>query len=60
MADTTTKQKHINRHKLLHKRLDELVGDMITHTNMFPSKTTVYELMKWSNEQTKNPSEKTL
>ena len=50
--------EHKLRHAQLHKALDELVGDFINHTGGFPSKTTVLELMKWSYEQTKNPSVK--
>ncbi len=52
-----TKKEHIERHKLLHESLDELIADMINHTNSLPSKTTVKELMDWSHEQTKNPTE---
>ncbi len=49
--------KHKERHIELHKMLDELVADMVTHTSMLPSKTTVMELMQWSHEQTKKPTE---
>lgn len=49
-----TKQ-HIERHKMLHERLDELVADFISHTKKLPSQTTVMELMGWSAEQVKNP-----
>lgn len=52
-----TVQEHIERHKLLHKNLDELIADFITHTTKLPSTTTVMELMKWSYEQTTNPTE---
>ena len=51
-----TKEKHIKVHEELHKALDELVADMIRHTEMLPSTTTVMELMQWSNEQTKEPT----
>lgn len=52
-----THKEHRIRHFELHKALDELVADMISHTKMLPSKTTVMELMTWANEQTKNPTE---
>ena len=51
------REKHIKAHVQLHKALDELVVDMIEQTNMLPSKTTVRELMEWSNVQTENPTE---
>jgi len=49
---------HKIRHEELHKMLDELVADMITHTNMLPSETTVLGLMRWSAEQIDNPTVK--
>jgi hypothetical protein len=52
------KDKHISRHKELHKMLDELVADFIDLTDKMPSKTTVMELMQWSHKQTKNPTTK--
>lgn len=48
-------EKHMEHHKMLHRRLDELVADFINHTKGLPSKTTVLELMEWSAEQVKNP-----
>lgn len=48
-------RKHIQRHKELHRYLDELLADMIDNTEMLPSTTTVMQLMEWSHEQTKNP-----
>jgi len=50
-------EEHKARHKMLHDMLDELVADMIDHTIMSPSKTTVMQLMTWSNEQQKNPTD---
>jgi hypothetical protein len=44
---------HKNRHKELHNMLDELVACFISETKNLPSKTTVMELMTWSNEQAK-------
>jgi len=52
------KEEHQERHKLLHKELDELVADFISITNKMPSQTSLMELMTWSFEQTKNPTDK--
>lgn len=61
MVDTPkaplTREEHIARHKLLHQHLDELLGDWIGQTGKLPSKSTVFELMEWSFEQTKNPTD---
>jgi hypothetical protein len=54
-----TGQEHKDRHELLHQHLDELTADFIKHTAGSPSRTTVLELMQWSNEQCKNPTEET-
>jgi len=51
-----TKAKHKQRHKLLHKYLDELVADWIDHNkDKMLSKTTIMELLGWSAKQTLNP-----
>lgn len=50
-------EKHRKRHVELHKSLDELVANWITHTDSLPSKCTVMELMKWSYSQTISPDE---
>jgi hypothetical protein len=50
---------HILRHKELHKAFDELIADMMQHTGRLPSKTSVRQLMEWSNSQTENPTETT-
>lgn len=50
-------QEHKDRHIMLHRHLDELVADFITHTEKLPSKTTLFELMQWAHCQTKNPTE---
>jgi len=52
-----TPEEHKKRHQELHQALDELVADFISNTNALPSSTTIFELMKWSNEQTENPTE---
>ena len=49
--------KHKDRHIVLHKCLDELIADFIMHTNKFPSKTTLMELMEWSYKQQINTDE---
>lgn len=46
-----TKQEHVDRHKQLHAALDELVADMIEHAAMLPSKTSVLDLICWSDQQ---------
>ncbi len=51
-------KKHMERHRELHKALDELVADWISHTEKLPSRSTVMELMQWSYEQTTKPAEK--
>ncbi len=53
-----THDEHRERHKMLHKYLDELVADWITHADSLPSKNSVMDLMDWSYEQTLNPTEK--
>lgn len=41
------------RHKDLHRLLDELVACMVDNTSMLPSTTSVLELMEWSKRQAK-------
>ena len=53
-----TRDEHIERHKLLHKHLDELIADFIDHTGKLPSKTNLIEFMEWSNQQTIEPDMK--
>lgn len=52
-----TQEKHKERHLILHKELDELVADFISHTDKLPSTSTIMDLMTWSFEQTKNPTD---
>jgi hypothetical protein len=52
-----TPEQHKARHQLLHENLDELIADWIWQTDALPSKNTVLDLMKWSHEQTKNPTD---
>jgi len=51
-TENMEKQEHIERHKVLHKELDELIADFMQNTNNMPSQTTILELMRWSFEQT--------
>lgn len=53
----TTKKEHKERHVELHKALDELLADWISHTGKLPSKTPITELMAWSHQQTLSPTE---
>lgn len=53
-------KRYKERHEYLHMILDELVADFIDQTGNLPSKTTIIELMQWSNLQTKNPTKKPL
>lgn len=46
------KKEHRERHKVLHKYLDELIADFIQETNKLPSETKLTELMSWSFAQT--------
>lgn len=53
-------KEHKARHKELHKVLDELVADFITHNKngeYLPSKVSIMKLMEWSYSQTLNPTE---
>lgn len=51
-------EEHRKRHVQLHKALDELVADFIGHNaTALPSKTTILELMQWSNKQTRGEIE---
>jgi hypothetical protein len=51
------KQEHRERHAELHRALDELASDYMIHTGRPLSDTTVLELVEWSHEQTKKPTE---
>jgi hypothetical protein len=54
----TTKDDHLERHKGLHKCLDELLADYLIHN---PKKglgnTNLIDLIEWSFNQTINPTE---
>jgi len=53
-----TKKEHIKRHKELHGCLDELTADFIINTDRSLSDVSIMELIHWSYEQTKNPTNK--
>lgn len=52
-----TKEEHIERHRILHDALDELLADYIKHAPSipWPSEVPIIELCKWSAKQAKNP-----
>lgn len=50
-----TPAQHKRRHVRLHKALDELAADFLSHTGKLLSKTTVMALLEWSHQQTINP-----
>ena len=53
-----TREQHRARHEELHRMLDELVADWITHTGNRPGGSTVLELVEWSAQQKIEPTEK--
>jgi len=46
----------MEKHRLLHAALDELVADFLCHTERLPSTTSVLDLMRWSNRQAQDPN----
>lgn len=52
-SEQMEEKEHKERHKVLHKELDELVADFIQETGKRPSETKLLEFMKWSFEQIK-------
>jgi len=54
---TMSHEKHIERHKELHQKLDELVADYITCTEKTLSNSSIMDLIKWSSEQCVKPNE---
>lgn len=51
-----TKKEHIERHKKLHKCLDELVADYISCVKDVSMQNTLMDLIEWSYGQTKSPN----
>ena len=53
-----TREQHKARHVELHRALDELLADYLTHhPDARPSTMPLVDLLKWSNEQQTNPTE---
>jgi hypothetical protein len=52
-----TPDEHRERHKLLHRYLDELLADFVRHSNGPVLGRTIEELMNWSFRQTETPDE---
>lgn len=50
-------KEHAARHLELHRCLDELVADWLTHTERLPSQATVMDLIRWSHKQCTHPDE---
>lgn len=50
-------EAHRERHAILHKMLDELLADFALHTGLPVLSRTIGELLKWSYEQTIQPTE---
>ena len=53
-----TPEEHKARHIELHRALDELLADWISHTHCYPSQESVMVLIQWSHSQTIDPTEK--
>lgn len=51
-----SREEHQDRHILLHRKLDELLADWITHEPTASIDRPVIDLMKWSCEQAKEPT----
>ncbi len=51
-----TKEEHIERHRELHKALDELVADYLTQAKGGNTASSIYGLMVWAYNQTSNPT----
>ena len=52
-----TLKEHRKIHVELHRVLDDLIADWIRDTKFLPNQHTVFELMKWSYNQTLHPSD---
>ena len=52
-----TEKEHRQRHRELHKALDELVADWARHNpGKIYSDSSIMDLMEWSFKQTQNPT----
>lgn len=55
-----TREEHRARHIELHRAFDELVADWLNHNltrDCHLSNTSIMDLMKWSHQQTIEPTE---
>ena len=52
-----TPEEHKVHHNKLHKDLDELVADYLRHTKGSLMGSTIMDLIRWSADQTVNPTE---
>lgn len=53
-----TPAEHKARHITLHREFDELLADYLQHhPGALPTTIPLIDLMKWSFEQTRNPTE---
>ena len=52
------KKEHRLKHVALHQALDELLADYLLITGKMLSNSTIYDVMKWSNQQTIKPTRK--
>ena len=51
-----TKEKHIEKHEVMHKNLDELTAEFLTNNpDKMLANTTLLELITWSHKQTLIP-----
>lgn len=56
MTEEMSLEEHKQHHVELHKAFDELLADFISQTDALPSETTILHLLRWSLEQTENPT----
>ena len=61
LQSTESKKESAERHKVLHRHLDELLACYITQAPKHPTEgilrgTSLLEFMEWSFEMTKNPT----
>jgi hypothetical protein len=56
-ANGLTEKEHQERHKFLHKCLDELVADYISNTLNSLTQSSIMDLMEWSARQTQIPDD---
>jgi len=60
MSLLMTSDEHKARHLMLHRNLDELLADWLTHEPTASIDRPLIDLMKWSCEQTKEPTPDTV